>query len=79
MKTAIYIPDELFVLADRMAKQLHLSRSALYARAVSEYLTEQHSTKVTERLNAVYGEQSSAVEPDIARAQLASLPEEEWK
>ena len=73
MKTAVYIPDELFALADRMAKRLHLSRSSLYARAVSDYLTEQHSTRVTERLKAVYGEQSSPVEPDIARAQLVSL------
>ncbi len=34
MKTAISIPDDVFTSADRLAKQLRMSRSELYVRAV---------------------------------------------
>ena len=37
MKTAISIPDDIFVTADRLAKRMRKSRSQLYSDAVAEY------------------------------------------
>jgi len=41
MKTAVSIPDLVFEAAERLARQLGVSRSALYARALVE-LTSSH-------------------------------------
>ncbi|MCP4381430.1 MAG: CopG family transcriptional regulator [Hyphomicrobiales bacterium] len=78
MKTAISIPDPVFDAADKLADRLGLSRSALYAQAVAELLERHRSFGVTERLNEVYAEVPSGMDPVLHRMQLASLPYEEW-
>lgn len=77
MKTAISIPDELFDLAERYAKESGISRSELYASAVREYLAGRRGEIVTEKLNEVYGEGES-LDPELSRMQTLSLPKEEW-
>ena len=47
MKTAISIPDELFEAAERVAKQLRVSRSELYRKALVKYLESQPDTAIT--------------------------------
>ena len=64
MKTAISIPDEIFVSADMLAKRLGISRSELYATAVSEYVQRSRADKVTDRLNEVYSTEDSSLDPD---------------
>jgi len=79
MKTAISIPDPVFKTAERLAKRLGLSRSELYVRAISSYVEEHNSQKVTELLNEVYkssGDQG--VEKSFKRAQMKSIDKEEW-
>ena len=78
MKTAISVPDPIFIRADRLAKRLHMSRSELYARAVEEYIGEHRHSRVREKLDEIYSAESSAVDPAILNAQTASLPEEDW-
>ena len=78
MKTAISVPDPIFVRADRLAKRLHMSRSQLYARAVEEYMSEHRHSRVREKLDEVYSVESSAIDPAMLNAQAASLPEEDW-
>ena len=41
MKTAVSLPDELFRQAEAAAKKLRMSRSKLYATALSEFLDRQ--------------------------------------
>ena len=78
MKTAISIPDELFEKAEELAERLEVSRSQLYARAIAEY-TERHSSQqVREKLNAIYAEMESALDPALAIMQSVSLPREKW-
>lgn len=38
MKTAVSIPNSVFLAADALARRLRKSRSRLYAEAVAEYL-----------------------------------------
>lgn len=77
MKTAVSLPDELFRQADAAAKKLRISRSRLYAAAISEYLGRQRSTLITERLNAYYSSHPAKIDPGLAKAQLESL-DEKW-
>jgi metal-responsive CopG/Arc/MetJ family transcriptional regulator len=78
MKTAISLPDDLFASADALAGRLGVSRSALYAAALAEYLAKHRTARVTERLNAVYAAESSRVDPSIAKAQRRRVKSAEW-
>ena len=51
MKTAISLPDELGHAADLFASQRDMSRSELYAKALSEYLTKHRGDDLTEKIN----------------------------
>jgi hypothetical protein len=79
MEAAISIPDPTFKEAERLARRLGLSLSELYAQAVNAYLEiYREDDAVTEALNRVYAEESSAPDPVLTQLQLASLPKEEW-
>ena len=73
MKTAISLPDELFESADALAERLGLSRSELYATAVAEYLAKHRDEDVTARLNSVFAEETSGIDPKLRSAQALSL------
>jgi metal-responsive CopG/Arc/MetJ family transcriptional regulator len=78
MKTAISIPDSIFKQAEETARDLKMSRSQLYTTALREYLHEKQTAQVTERLNQVYDEESSTIDPALVEMQTSSLPIEEW-
>jgi len=78
VKTAVFLPDELFELADSAARKLGVSRSRLYATAIAEYLERRRASAVTERLNEVYGKQPARIDPAFLRAQRKSLEKESW-
>jgi metal-responsive CopG/Arc/MetJ family transcriptional regulator len=78
MKTAISLPDELFASAEALAERLGVTRSALFATAVAEFLAKHQARKVTDRLNALYAEESSVLDPRLARAQKRSAARSEW-
>jgi metal-responsive CopG/Arc/MetJ family transcriptional regulator len=52
MKTAISLPDNLFAAADAFAQQRDMTRSELYAKALSEYLQRHPTDNVTKKINA---------------------------
>jgi metal-responsive CopG/Arc/MetJ family transcriptional regulator len=78
MKTAVTIPDALFERAEAAAKDLSLSRSELYSRAVEAFLRSRDQSGVTESLNHVYATESSALDEVLAQMQFSSIPREEW-
>ena len=78
MKTAISLPDELFASADALAERLGVSRSSLFATAVAEFLAKHQARKVTDRLNTLYAEEPSALDPRLARAQHRTAARSEW-
>ena len=79
MKTAVSIPDPIFEAADRLARRRRMSRSALYAEALELLLANQADAdaEITRRLDEVYAEQDSTLDPFIAAAQAEAL-REEW-
>lgn len=78
MKTAVFIPDNIYDPAEELAERLGTSRSQLYAQALSNYLERYGRTGTTERLNQVYDTEQSCLDDNLKRMQYASLPKEEW-
>ena len=78
MKTAISIPDQLFQTAEGLAHRLGMSRSQLYAEAISEYTKLHKNQNVTEKLNQVYQNETSSLEEDFLSIQSQSIPKENW-
>ncbi len=79
MKTAISLPDDLFLAAERQAERARKSRSQLYAEALAEYLTRHAPDEVTEAMNRVVerlGEPSP--DPFVAAAARRLLERTEW-
>ena len=78
MKTAISLPDELFESADALAERMGVSRSELYATAVAEFLAKHRGEDVTARLNAVYSDEPSGLDPKVRAGQARSVSSSEW-
>ena len=78
MKTAVSIPDPVFRKAENLAKSLGISRSQLYTTALKTFVAGHDEDDVTKRLNEVYSEQDSSLDPVLEKMQFMSLPEEQW-
>lgn len=78
MKTAVSLPDDLFASAEALAQRLGVTRSHLFATAVAEFVAKHQGRKVTERLDAIYRTEPSAIDPDLRRAQRRALPTDTW-
>ncbi|MEK7412069.1 MAG: ChpI protein [Planctomycetota bacterium] len=62
MKTAISLPDELGHAADLFAAQRDMSRSELYAKALSEYLMKHRGDDLTEKINVAMARMNESSE-----------------
>lgn len=60
MKTAVSVPDSVYVEAEEVAEALGIPRSQLYARALEEFVRKHRVDAVTERLDAIYGTDGTA-------------------
>ncbi|MBG7605830.1 MAG: ChpI protein [Actinobacteria bacterium] len=77
MKIAVSIPDTIFEAADRLAARRKISRSELYAEALSRILDAEDADDITARLDAVYGDIDSGLDADLGSAQ-ADAVREDW-
>lgn len=78
MKVAVSVPDDLFEAAESLVKRLGVSRSRLYATALGDFVAKHQARKVTARLDAVYAEEQSRLDPAVRRLQARSLPRDSW-
>ncbi|NEO66915.1 MAG: ribbon-helix-helix protein, CopG family [Moorea sp. SIO4G2] len=78
MKTAISLPDSVFEEAEALAKEMGLSRSELYLKALKAYLKKYNRHEILHKLNEVYSKESSELDPVMAKIQFMSLPDEKW-
>ena len=78
MKTAISLPDATFTAAEALAKRLGVSRSQLYRCALEKLIDAERRSDVTGRLNNIYADESSEMDPVLSEMQSASVPPEEW-
>jgi metal-responsive CopG/Arc/MetJ family transcriptional regulator len=78
VKTAVSIPDAIFDAADQLAARLGVSRSELYARALAAVIAQEGDDAITERLDAVYSAEGSALDPVLKGAQRRQALSVEW-
>ncbi len=78
MKTAVSIPDNIFLDAERYAKNHGFSRSKLYSKALAQFLEKNSKEDVTKELDKIYSHQPSALNETVATLQFCSLGKEEW-
>lgn len=55
-----------------------MSRSALFSTAVEEFLQHHKQEDVTKRLNEVYAQEASDLDPVLQDLQAGSLAQEKW-
>ena len=68
VKTAISLEKNLFNQVNKLAKDLHVSRSKLFTLAVKDYLKKQESKKLFAQLNSAYGDSPNEEEQKISKA-----------
>jgi uncharacterized protein (DUF433 family) len=72
MKTDISIPNPIYHAAEKLALELGISLSELYAAALTSYVHEHEQKSVTDKLNEVYAVESSTIEPELVKMQIVS-------
>ena len=77
MKTAIFIPDDVFEDAERLARRLGQSRSQLYSRAIRDFVARYEPESVTAALDAVIASEGSD-DAMVAEASRRILVRTEW-
>ncbi len=78
MKTAISLPDDLFVLAEEFSKARGLKRSELYVVALREYIDAHRHDGLTQKINQACAELEGELPTGIARVARKNLLEAEW-
>jgi len=78
MKVAVSIPDDVFEEADRLAEEQGGSRSALYAKALKEYVARHSPDEVTRAINEVVDAVGGEIDPFVQAAVARLLRDTEW-
>ena len=78
MKVAVSLPDPVFRAAERVCRRMRVSRSRLYATAVDEFVRHHSDDDITERLDKVYAQTASKIDPAIEAASVEVLRREKW-
>jgi metal-responsive CopG/Arc/MetJ family transcriptional regulator len=78
MKTAISLPDEIFEDAEQLARRLKMSRSALFAEAVAEYVSRHSPEAITEDLDRVADALDTHLDRPMAATTRRILGRSEW-
>ena len=73
VKTAVSVPDATFRRADSRARQLGISRSELFTRALDAFLGPVTDDEITRALDAVYGESAEELGTGVRAAQLRAI------
>jgi len=78
MKTAISVPDEIFEQADRLARRLRLSRSALYRDAIAQYLLRHQPDELTAAMDRALETAGGGSDPFVRESARRILESVEW-
>lgn len=78
MKTAISVPDDVFELSEKLAKQLKVSRSKIFAMGVKKLAEEHDEEALIANINEVCEKVDTSVDPVLFKMATMSLPKEEW-
>ena len=80
-KTAISIDEELFSKADSLARDLGVSRSQLYARALESSLRQREDVELLAEIDKAFSAPETAAERKkraLTKSYMSRLAEGEW-
>jgi metal-responsive CopG/Arc/MetJ family transcriptional regulator len=75
MKTAISLPDALYLDAEKTAKSLGIPRSQLFALALEEFISHHNKQHITDQLNKIYKNIGVQDSPTLVDSNLDSFRE----
>ena len=82
VKTAVSIEKSLFEKAERLARDMNVSRSKLFSLAIKEYIKKQESHYLLAELNSVYGKEQDQGEQKLVQSHREKhkniIGQEEW-
>jgi metal-responsive CopG/Arc/MetJ family transcriptional regulator len=78
MKTAISIPHKIFRSAEKLAGKLGVSRSKLYVTAIKSYVEAHEGETVTAKLNEIYSQIDSKLDPRLKKLQAKAISRNSW-
>jgi predicted transcriptional regulator len=78
MKTAVSIPDDIFMKAERLARRMKKSRSQLFSNALADYVARHEPDQVTEAMNQVCAAVGNETDPFVSAASRRLLEHVEW-
>ncbi len=68
VKTAISLDEELFNKVNKLARDMHVSRSRLFTIAVKDYLKKQENQSLLAQLNEAYSDYPDDEEKKISQS-----------
>jgi hypothetical protein len=78
MKTAVSLPDDIFEEADRLARRLRKSRSALYRDAIVEYVARHDADALTRKVNDILASEGDELDGFVRAAARRALERSDW-
>lgn len=78
MKTSISVSDEVFQLSEKLAKQLKVSRSKVFAMGVEKLAEEYDEEDIIARINAVCEKIDTSLDPVLKSYQSRVIQRNEW-
>jgi len=78
MKTAISIPDEVFDVAEKLARRQGVSRSRLFSDALREYVARHAPDEITDAMNRVIADIGESGADFAVAAARRVLTDEQW-
>jgi len=82
VKTAISMKKELFKEVNRLAGELHVSRSKLFVIAVQDFIKKNESQKLLSQINKAFSDypdsEENKVHSMMRKKQLTDLERESW-
>lgn len=78
MKTAVSIPDEVFEEAERLARRMKRSRSAVYSQALAEYVARHAPDRVTEAMDRALERIGEPADQFVRTAASRALRRSDW-
>ena len=82
VKTAISIREDLFKEVNKLAEELHVSRSKLFVMAVQDYLKKNNKQSLLSQINRAFNDYPDSEELEIhskmRKKQVANLARETW-
>ena len=77
MKTAISIEDDLFRQAEAAAKELGLTRSALFSQAIDEFIRNHMPSEITKKYDLIFSASSNS-DHELDKVAYTVLSKAEW-